>query len=63
MKLTLWLARDKKGQKKTFLYAAKPKADKGEYYYAGAFDYGIMGPLSKHYGLKPGECRKVEVQL
>ena len=63
MKLTLWLARDEKGKKKTYLYAIKPKVDNGEYYYAGVFDYGIIGPLPKHYGLKPGECRKVEVQL
>jgi hypothetical protein len=63
MKLTLWLARDKKDEKKTYLYALKPKVEDGEYYYAGGFDYGIIGPLPKHYGLKPGECRKVEVQL
>jgi hypothetical protein len=63
MKLTLWLARDEKGEKKTYLYALKPKADNGDYYYDGGFDYGIIGLLPKHYGLKPGECRKVEVQL
>ncbi len=61
MKLTLWLARDEKGKKKTYLYAIKPKVENGEYYCV--FDYGIIGPLPKHYGLKPGECRKVEVQL
>jgi hypothetical protein len=63
MKLTLWLARDKKDEKKTYLYALKPKLENGDYYYAGSFDYGIIGPLPKHYGLKPGECRKIEVQL
>jgi hypothetical protein len=63
MKLTLWLARDEKGEKKTYLYAIKPKVDNGEYYCAGVFGYGVIGPLPKHYGLKPGEFRKVEMQL
>ncbi len=63
MKLTLWLARDEKGEKKTYLYVIKPKVDKGEYYYTGSFNLGVIGPLPKHYGLKPGECREVEVQL
>ena len=63
MKLTLWLARDEKGEKKTYLYALKPKVDNGDYYSAGGFDYGIIGPLPKHYGLKPGKCRKIEMQL
>jgi hypothetical protein len=65
MKLTLWLARDKKDEKKTYLYGLKPKIENGngDYYYAGSFEYGIIGPLPKHYGLKPGECRKIEVQL
>ena len=63
MKLTLWLARDEKGEKKTYLYASKPKVDNGEYTYAGAFDYGIIGPLPKHYGPVSGQCRNVEVQL
>jgi hypothetical protein len=63
MKLILWLARDEKAEKKTYLYALKPHLKNGDYHYAGSFDYGIIGPLPKHYGLRPGECRKIEVQL
>jgi hypothetical protein len=63
MKLTFWLARDKNGKKKTYLYAVEPQEKDGEYFYSGDYDSGVIGPLPKHYGLKPGECRKVEVQI
>jgi hypothetical protein len=63
MKLTIWLARDKKGEKQTYLYVVKPQEKNGEYYYAGKIGMGVVGPLPKHYGLKPGECREIEVRL
>ena len=63
MKLTFWLARDKNGKKKTYLYVVEPRVEDGEYYYIGKCGMGVIGPLPKHYGLKPGECREVEVQI
>ena len=63
MKLTIWLARDNNEEKKTHLYAIKPKVKDGEYYHSGKLGVGVIGPLPKHYGLKPGECREVEVDI
>ena len=63
MKLTFWLARDKNGEKETYLYAMKPNEENGEYFYSGKIGMGVIGPLPKHYGLKPGEYREIEVEI
>ncbi len=58
----VWVARDADVDKsRTYIYVYKPKYYRRYEFFAHA--EGIILPLGKHLGLKPGECKRATLTI
>lgn len=65
---TIWAARDKTKEKKTWLYEREPSPDVHCFDQIDSIDFALQDAIghscfATHYGLRPGQKKKLVIEL